>query len=297
MISIVIRAKNEAQYIAEALSAILAQDDREEFEILVLDSGSTDGTRELVRRFPVHLIDIPAERFSFGYALNLGARLAQGSIVVYLSAHCTPASHDWLRQLVEPLRQDPMLVATYGRQEPRKGMNPFEEPGLQHAFPPNRMNRPLALFSNANCAIWQPVLIRNPFDETLMSSEDLVWRMQFESEQILYVPEASVYHSHPINFRYWRRRFESDGLATMEMQRRYGIINPYVPRYANFGQAARAFVSNCTSLSTLFLFQGYFRLIPLVPFFEAVRAWSITQGLRRGKVIAARELPASGSHN
>ena len=64
MISIVIRAKNEAQYIGEALSAILAQDDREEFEILVLDSGSTDGTRELARRFPVRSIDIPAERFS-----------------------------------------------------------------------------------------------------------------------------------------------------------------------------------------------------------------------------------------
>ena len=44
MISIVIRAKNEEQYIAEALTAILAQDDREELEIIVIDSGSTDRT-------------------------------------------------------------------------------------------------------------------------------------------------------------------------------------------------------------------------------------------------------------
>jgi rhamnosyltransferase len=71
MISIVIRAKNERRYIAEVLSATLAQDDPEEFEIIVIDSGSTDGTQKVVRQFPVRLEEIAPARFSFGYALNL----------------------------------------------------------------------------------------------------------------------------------------------------------------------------------------------------------------------------------
>jgi rhamnosyltransferase len=288
MISIVIRAKNEERYIAEVLSAVLAQDDQEEFEIIVIDSGSTDRTKELAQRFRVRLTEIEPDRFSFGSALNLGVQLAHGRIIVNLSAHCTPTTHAWLRQLVQPLRSNPALVATYGRQEPRKGVNPFEEAGLHVAFPSDRTQPPRALFSNANCAVWRTALVSNPFDETLTFSEDLVWRMQFEPDHILYVPGASVYHSHPINFRYWAQRFEDDGVATIAMERRYGIINPYVPRSANFVETARAFVINSMHQFSFFVFQGYFRFVPLVPFFEAVRVWSIARGLRRGKAMASR---------
>jgi rhamnosyltransferase len=283
MISIVIRTKNEREYVTEVLSAVYAQDDEEIFEVLIIDSGSIDGTQDAVRTFPVHLVEIPAERFSFGYALNLGAQLAHGRIVVYISAHCTPTTHRWLRNLVEPLRSDPALVASYGRQEPRNGVNPFEEPGLHLAFPADRSQQPLALFSNANCAARRTALLRNPFDETLTSSEDLVWRLTFQPDEIIYVPEASVYHSHPINFRYWAQRFERDGMATMVMQRRYGIINPYLGRNDTFALAARDFFRSCCGRSFFFLLKGHFRFIPLVPFFEAVRVWSMARGLRRGK--------------
>lgn len=294
MISIVIRSKDEIQYIAEVLSAVLAQDDREEFEILVVDSGSRDGTQELVQRFPVRLIEIPSDRFSFGYALNLGAELAQGRIVVYLSAHCTPTTHEWLRRLVEPLRSDPKRVATYGRQEPRKGMNPFEEWGLREAFPPDRKQSPRAAsFSNASCAVWRTVLLDVPFDETLASSEDFVWRLKFESNQIAYVPEASVLHSHPINLRYWAQRFERDGIATMAMQRQYGIVNPYVQRDASLTSSVRGFLAGCWHRFSFCISEGYFRSLPLVPLFEAVRVWSIARGLRRGSLIAAGQLQAS----
>jgi rhamnosyltransferase len=283
MISIVIRAKDEAQHIGEVLEAVLAQDDPEEFEIIVIDSGSADGTVDLVRKFPVRLEEIPPGRFTFGSALNLGMELAKGRIVVYLSAHCTPTTHDWLRHLAEPLRSDAKLAATYGRQEPRKGVNPFEEPLLDAGFPADRLQAPLALFSNANCAIWRNVLESKPFDEGLKSSEDLVWRMRFAPEEILYVPDASVYHSHPVNWRYWAQRYERDGEATVEMQRRYGIINPYIPRNSTFAKATSEFAAVCINRWVFFTFQGYFRFIPLVPFFEAIRVWSIAKGLRRGQ--------------
>jgi rhamnosyltransferase len=288
MISIIIRAKNEAQYIGEVLKAVLAQDDPEEFEILVIDSGSSDGTKEVVRRFPVHLEEIPSDRFTFGSALNLGMELAKGRIVVYLSAHCTPTTHDWLRHLVEPLRRESKLVATFGRQEPRKGMNPFEETVLEGDFPADRLQAPHALFSNANCAIWRSVLENNPFDEDLKSSEDLVWRMRFAPEQIFYAPDASVYHSHPINWRYWAQRYERDGDATVEMQRRHGIINPYILRNGSLAKTAKEFLVICVNRWISFALEGYFRFIPLVPFFEITRVWFTARGIRRAKLIRAR---------
>ena len=251
-----------------------------------------------MHKFPVRLEHIPPERFSFGSALNFGGQVARGRIIVNLSAHCTPTTHDWLRQLVEPLRRDHALVATYGRQEPRKGINPFEEPGLQFLFPTDRVERPGALFSNANCAIWRTALLDHPFDEKLTFSEDLVWRMQFDPGQIRYISEASVYHSHSLNLRYWARRFENSGAATSEMRRRYGIINPYFLSSAKFSEVARGFLSGCIQWSISFGFQGYFRFIPFVPLFEGVRAWSTMRGLRRGKGTGAREIqPVSESHD
>ncbi len=162
-------------------------------------------------------------------------------------------------------------------------MNPFEEWGLRESFPSDRTRPPKAVFSNASCAIWRSVLLEVPFDEKLKSSEDLVWRMKFESDEIAYVPEATVFHSHPINFRYWAQRFERDAAATIVMRYEYGIINPYLRRYATFTGALQDFLGACWYRLSFCVAEGYFRFIPLVPFFEATRVRSVVRGLRNGQ--------------
>lgn len=283
MVSIVIRAKNERRFLSEVLGAVLAQDNPEELEIVVIDSGSTDGTKELAQSFPVKFYEIPADKFTFGYALNYGARQALGDIVVYLSAHCTPTTHSWLRELVNPLRRNDQLVATYGRQEPRKGVNPFEEQGLCQAFPVNGSRPPLALFSNANCAIWRSALEGHPFDEQITFAEDLVWRLQFGTREIQYVPMASVYHSHPLDLKYWAHRFESDGLATVRMLREYGITNPYTRQKDDLRTTLHDFLWGCRHRTRFLLSEGYYRFLAVMPFFEATRAFCFSRGLRKGR--------------
>jgi rhamnosyltransferase len=283
MISIVIRSKNERQYLGEVLGAILAQDDNEEFEIIVIDSSSTDGTPELASKFPVILKRIPAEAFTFGYALNLALGISQGRIIVNLSAHCTPVTHEWLRRLVDPLRNRPSLVATYGRQEPRIGLNPLEEQELLSAFPDDYSRRPAAFFSNANCAIWRSVLEGRPFDETVTSSEDLIWSLGFPSDQILYVPDASVYHSHPLEFGYWSRRFERDGIATVQMRRNLQITNPYIKENLSLTSVVRAFLGGCYRRSRFLVSRAYFSYLPVVPLFELMRLHSFALGFRKGE--------------
>jgi rhamnosyltransferase len=99
-VSIVIRAKNEARFIGETLAAIGRQEGVGQVEVIVVDSGSTDGTQDIVRGYPARLIEIPPETFTYGRALNLGVAAARGGVVVSLSAHSLPAHERWLANLV-----------------------------------------------------------------------------------------------------------------------------------------------------------------------------------------------------
>src|ERR1700730_8428244 len=102
-VSVVIRAKNEARFIGEALAAIFHPEALAPRQVVVVDSGSTDGTQRLVRAFPAAtLIQIEPREFTYGYALNLGVANVDAEIVATLSAHSRPAHSDWLRQLIEP---------------------------------------------------------------------------------------------------------------------------------------------------------------------------------------------------
>jgi rhamnosyltransferase len=198
--SIVIRAKNEAGAIGETLDSIFGQVDAPEFEVLVLDDGSTDGTPDIARRFDVRLIDIPRGSFTYGRALNIGIAAARGDFVVALSAHSTPVDHGWLGALLEPFR-DPTVGAVYGRQMPRSNATKLELFGMWlsgvTSRAPRRQERDM-MFSNANGAFRRGLALQHPFDERLPGAEDLAWADWIERQgwAVYYQPTAAVYHSH-----------------------------------------------------------------------------------------------------
>jgi len=225
--SILIRSKNEERIIGSVLQRVLTQDFAEPYEIIVLDSGSQDRTVDIVRGFPVRLETIPARRFTFGSALNLGTSLARGEYVVFLSAHCMPRTRSWLQELTSPFANDPLVVATYGRQEPMPGVNPVEEQGLEQAYALRPDNTVRASFSNANSAVRKSVWQDFPFDEEISSGEDFLWASMLPAPYtIQYVHEASVFHSHPPLLRYWRRRWYEEGMMGQYLALRHGVPDP-----------------------------------------------------------------------
>jgi hypothetical protein len=102
-VSIVIRSKNEERFIGEVLEGLFGQEFGGTFEVIILDSGSRDGTLEIARKFPVAVYSMSPEEFTFGRALNRGAQIAKGDYVVYLSAHCTPVDQEWLIRLLQSI--------------------------------------------------------------------------------------------------------------------------------------------------------------------------------------------------
>jgi rhamnosyltransferase len=199
-VSIVIRAKNEARYIGETLRAIFDTQALAARQVVVVDSGSTDGTQAIVRSFPTSLIQITPEEFTYGYALNLGVANVDAEIVATLSAHSLPTSPDWLRALIEPFAQA-RVAGVYGRQLPRANATFFELIGMRLtgvlSETPRMLDRQ-PLFSNANGAFRRSLWLEHPFDERVGGAEDIAWvrTMQERGYLIAYQPTAGVYHSH-----------------------------------------------------------------------------------------------------
>jgi rhamnosyltransferase len=200
--SIVIRAKNEARFIGATLEAITQQAFNGGAEIIVVDSGSTDGTVEIVKTFPTTLIQIPAASFSYGRSLNIGIEAAQGSHIVIISAHTLPIGRDWLAHLLDPFG-DENVCGTYGRQLPRADASPLEIFGMWYTGimrTTRRVQRSDAMFSNANGAIRRDLWESERFDEDVAGAEDLAWVrvMLRRGYSVVFEPRACAYHSHGV---------------------------------------------------------------------------------------------------
>lgn len=196
----VIRARNEARFIGETLQAIFDSPAVAPRQVVVVDSGSTDGTQAIVRSFPTQLIEIPPADFTYGYALNLGVANVDAELIATLSAHSLPANPDWLRNLVRPFT-GARVAGVYGRQLPRANATVLELLGMRLTGVLSETPRMLdrrPLFSNANGAFRRSLWLEHPFDERVGGAEDIAWvrTMQERGYLIAYEPTAVVYHSH-----------------------------------------------------------------------------------------------------
>ncbi len=223
LISIVIRCRNEAQAIGGTLEKIFTQTVDIPYEVVVVDSGSTDGTIEIVRRYPVRLFEIPQESFTFGYALNYGIEKSEGSVIVNISAHCLPVDTHWLSELIKPILEGE-ADAVYGRQVAVRGLNPFEEMSLHKHFPETEKVDGRRPFSNANCAFLKRMWEDVRFDEDLPSWEDYLWYLLLKDKsRFRYCPKAAVFHTHRFSLSAIKRRSFNDGKAFRMFKERYGI--------------------------------------------------------------------------
>ncbi|MFH0856635.1 MAG: glycosyltransferase family A protein, partial [bacterium] len=105
LVSIIIRTKNEAKHLGDLLE-MLKKQTYTDLEIILVDSGSTDGTLEIAKKYGVRIIKIRPEDFTFPYASNIGAENAQGKYLVYISGHCLPLSEKWIEDGVRIMEND-----------------------------------------------------------------------------------------------------------------------------------------------------------------------------------------------
>ena len=195
--SILIRAYNEEKHIARLLDGISRQTVLD-IQTILVDSGSTDRTVAIASGFPVQILHLPPEEFSFGRSLNLGIAEAQHEFVVFASAHVYPVYPDWLERLLAPFA-DTKNGLSYGKQRGNSSTNFSEQQVFAHWFPDQSIPRQLQPFcNNANAAIRRSLWGQHAYDETLTGLEDLAWARWLidQGHAIAYVAEAEVIHVH-----------------------------------------------------------------------------------------------------
>lgn len=212
-IAVVIRSKNEAEWIGRTLEAIAHQSRRPK-EVVLVDNESTDGTVAIARSFegrlPMKMLAIRDSEFNFSRALNLGIERTTASWVVSLSAHCVPVGDGWLAAFEqETVREEfrgkrvELLAGVYGRQEPVEGVtSDFDKRDLWITFGTERRVQSHAIFfHNANSMIRRTVWEARRFDETIHGVEDQDWAKKTlaDGHVIVYAPSASVQHHHGIH--------------------------------------------------------------------------------------------------
>lgn len=212
--SIIIRAYNEEAHIGRLLEGIKHQT-LKDVEIILVDSGSTDGTVDIAESYGARLVRIQPEEFTFGRSLNYGIREATSEYLVIASAHVYPVYPDWLASLLHPLLDD-QVALSYGKQRGPVSAK-FSEKQIFHQWFPEtgKYRQETAFCNNANAAIRKSLWKKNPYDETLTGLEDLAWAKWAKDQgyAIAYIPEAEVVHVHNETPRGVFNRYRREAMA------------------------------------------------------------------------------------
>ncbi len=230
--SVVLLTFNGERYLAEVLDSVFKQQTSFQYEVIVIDSGSTDTTLDIVRSYPANIHQIPNSEFNHGETRNLGARLARGRFVAYLTQGATPTDEHWLRHLVNAFDLSPNVGAVYGLHIPRANCDPITRRDTEEFF---KMMGPkdqatvryvrdgdeaweeyqknegiIGFYSDVNSCLRKTVWEEIPY-QALDYAEDQAFGRDILKAGYgkVYEPRAAVIHSHSYPpLQYFRRQFD-----------------------------------------------------------------------------------------
>ena len=239
-VSVIIPTLNAERWISQQLRMLLSQ--TVAAEILVIDSGSTDGTAAVVSSFGprVRLLQIPRESFDHGGTRDFALRQSAGDWVVFFTQDAIPADGRCIETLLSAF-SSPDIGAVYGRQIARPDAPEYEKLTRQFNYPAEariwreadipRYGVKSYFFSDACSAYRRDVYLAvGGFDTPIVTNEDMMLaaKLLHGGYALAYAPEAAVYHSHRYTLREEYRRNKKIGL----------VMEQYRPRLTGAGADA-----------------------------------------------------------
>ncbi len=238
-VSVVVPTRNGMATLPSLAAALSQQTDAARRELVIVDSGSSDGTIEFARRVADRLVTIRPAEFNHGTTRNLGVGGARGALVVLLVQDARPVGGQWLSALLEPLRRDPRVAGAFARQVPRPDASAVVRRQLagwvasaeaartvaldRQGFAAQRPEQRLAAcaFDNVCSAIRRRVWEQIPFRPTPIA-EDLEWGRDvlLAGHHLAFAAGAAVEHSHARSAAY---EFRRTWALHQQLQRIFGL--------------------------------------------------------------------------
>jgi rhamnosyltransferase len=214
-LTVIMRTKNSDWVVEQALRALHSQTIRD-FELVIIDSGSTDHTLDIVRAYGPKLIRISPSSYIPGAVLNQAIEASIGDTLIFQNSDVVPLSAFVLERLVAPF-VDSAVVATFARQIPRPEAHTWVRRDYEVSFPPAGDAPSWMPFSLPLAAMRRSAWERHSFHTAAWGSEDIEWGMWARSRGhvVKYVPNAVVMHSHNYTLReiFGRRFIEGEADA------------------------------------------------------------------------------------
>lgn len=213
LISVIIPVKNGDAWLDTTLPAIFNQTLADRTEVIVIDSGSTDRTNEILAKYPLRVIRIDPATFNHGATRNLGAQQARGQYIAMTVQDATPESPHWLQHLLDGF-DDETVAGVCGQQivdhDPEKNpvdwfrpVSPpdkvkyrFDDPNQFKKLAPDEQ-RGICRWDNVNAMYRRDILLRLPFRATAFA-EDALWARDalLSGHAVVYNTAARVRHYH-----------------------------------------------------------------------------------------------------
>uniref|UniRef100_A0ABX1N476 Glycosyltransferase n=1 Tax=Aromatoleum buckelii TaxID=200254 RepID=A0ABX1N476_9RHOO len=232
--SIIIPVKNGGALYRNVLDQVLAQRAPWPFECIVLDSGSWDGSLQYTESKPdVRLKQIRSDEFGHGRTRNLGASMASGKFLVFITHDALPVDDQWLANLVAAAEVSPAVAGVFGRHVAYPAASPVTKRELEEHFSgfggatsifriedreryaqDEGLRQFLHFFSNNNACLRRSVWERIPYPDVDFA-EDQAWAKQIMEAGYskAYAPAAAVYHSHDFGIIETARRAYDEARA------------------------------------------------------------------------------------
>lgn len=214
-VTVLMRSKNSDWVIGQALAGLFSQDYRD-FELVVVDSGSTDRTLDIIRQYPARLIQIESDSYYPGAVLNQAMEACHSELVVFQNSDSVPLFPRTLGRLVGAFH-DPAVMAAFGRQVPRPDAEAWVRRDYSASFPETGPAAEWMTLSLPLAAMRKSAWREHPFYTEAWGSEDTEWGFWARNRgwKVAYVRDAAVMHSHNYTLRqlYGRRFIEGEADA------------------------------------------------------------------------------------
>lgn len=241
--TIVIPVKNGGERLKQVLDMVGRQETDASYEVICVDSGSSDDSINTIKKHGCILKQIPPEEFGHGKTRNLGASLGTGEFILFLTQDALPVDTHWLDEMIRAMRSDEEIAGGFGIHLPYPDCNLPDRLMLQEHFArfgdkntvfeltdENRKlyeedegyRQYLAFFSDNNSCLRRSVWERIPYDD-VDYAEDQFWARKIleQGYKKVYCPSAGVYHSHNYPLKSYGKRYYDDFKAVYRV---YGTV-------------------------------------------------------------------------